>query len=570
MTTNKDKYKWQSDARLVYASKREDSPDDPNFLLTGEPGCGKTRFASGAAREMIDMHEIEKVIVVTISLVVCESWIADATEERVNITDDWKGYDEDLRPRIHHNSEFDGIVLTYQSIKGHVEDLKLYCSRYRTLVILDEPHHLNANEEIDSSWRPEAEKAFANAKYRLLITGTPWRTDGSRIPWVTYDDTGRVRADFTYTYLEALNDGVVRKVFFERQESTKCSYVMKGELFEPKTLMEIPIEQYSAALMALYDLRFGYAMTTIDSALEKLESIRRNEHPNAGMLIACRDTSEARAIYERLATRLGEREVVLATSKNDGKEEIEQFDAGTQQVIIAVFMVAEGTNIKRLRVGVYLTPRRSELSWRQLIGRTNRATDDPEERPFSSYWYIPKLQVFDEFAKKYEAEVEAFLHQQKPKPDKNDSDDPRERMRSSFPVDSNAVPGGMVGGGQEFTDAEMREINNMGRAYGIDPGRLALVLRATKWRSETALNVDDSPLAEPLRDIVKRKQKKIRRLASRLAHLRYPDDIDRFRRCRIELNNHFGISSINQHELPAEMLDEMIAYLVKELSNHES
>ena len=61
-------------------------------------------------------------------------------------------------------------------------------------------------------------EAFGDATRRLALTGTPFRSDDSPIPFVNYEPDGegllRSRADHTYGYAEALADGVVRPVVF--------------------------------------------------------------------------------------------------------------------------------------------------------------------------------------------------------------------------------------------------------------------------------------------------------------------------------------------------------------------
>ena len=82
------------------------------------------------------------------------------------------------------------------------------------LVILDEIHH--AGDSL--SWGDGVREAFTDATRRLALTGTPFRSDTSPIPFVTYeeDEEGirRSRADYTYGYGDALKDGVVRPVLF--------------------------------------------------------------------------------------------------------------------------------------------------------------------------------------------------------------------------------------------------------------------------------------------------------------------------------------------------------------------
>ncbi len=45
--------------------------------------------------------------------------------------------------------------------------------------------------------------------------------------------------------------------------------------------------------------------------------------------------------------------------------------------LVSVLMVSEGVDIPRLRVGVYATPARTELFFRQVMGRFVRRTGQP-------------------------------------------------------------------------------------------------------------------------------------------------------------------------------------------------
>ena len=69
----------------------------------------------------------------------------------------------------------------------------------RTLVIADEAHHLG--EEL--AWGEAFATAFAAARSWLLLSGTPFRSDATPIPGVSYDAEGMAGADVSYTYAEA-------------------------------------------------------------------------------------------------------------------------------------------------------------------------------------------------------------------------------------------------------------------------------------------------------------------------------------------------------------------------------
>ena len=79
-----------------------------------------------------------------------------------------------------------------------------------TLLIADEPHHMGEQ----AAWGRSTLAAFERAHFRLLLSGTPFRSDNTPIPWVAYDEDGVSRADYGYGYTDALLDGVCRPVTF--------------------------------------------------------------------------------------------------------------------------------------------------------------------------------------------------------------------------------------------------------------------------------------------------------------------------------------------------------------------
>ena len=82
------------------------------------------------------------------------------------------------------------------------------------MVILDEVHHAGH----ERAWGDGVFTAFELAAKRLSLSGTPFRSDSSKIPFVRYDATAEgdlAHADYTYGYGDALRDGgVVRPVYF--------------------------------------------------------------------------------------------------------------------------------------------------------------------------------------------------------------------------------------------------------------------------------------------------------------------------------------------------------------------
>lgn len=112
------------------------------------------------------------------------------------------------------SAEYHGVVVTYAQVASHPARHRVRTEAMKTLVIFDEIHHGGDAK----SWGDGIREAFSDATRRLALTGTPFRSDDSPIPFVNYepDGAGHLRsvADDTYGYTDALADGVVRPVVF--------------------------------------------------------------------------------------------------------------------------------------------------------------------------------------------------------------------------------------------------------------------------------------------------------------------------------------------------------------------
>src|SRR5438045_6876974 len=104
--------------------------------------------------------------------------------------------------------------MTYAGVAASPLAHRIRTERHNTLVILDEVHH--AGDAL--SWGEAVREAFEPARRRLALTGTPFRSDATPIPFVSYvpdaDGGRRSASDYVYGYGPALDDGVVRPVIF--------------------------------------------------------------------------------------------------------------------------------------------------------------------------------------------------------------------------------------------------------------------------------------------------------------------------------------------------------------------
>ena len=175
-----------------------------SFLASATPAAGKTTFGLHIAYRMLSTRFVSRVVVAGPTTHICRQWAADAARYGVDL--------EPNRPNSDgpESTDFHGVAVTYQTIAAGPETHRLAAGRRPTLLIADEPHHMGDQ----AAWGLRARRAFDGARFRLLLSGTPFRSDNSAIPWVSYDEDGLSRADYVYGYPQALVDRVCRPITF--------------------------------------------------------------------------------------------------------------------------------------------------------------------------------------------------------------------------------------------------------------------------------------------------------------------------------------------------------------------
>ncbi|MFC7405114.1 DEAD/DEAH box helicase [Georgenia alba] len=352
---------WQAEALTRY---QETQPRD--FLAVATPGAGKTTFALRIATELLASGVVRRVTVVCPTEHLKTQW-ADAAG-RVGLQLDPHFRNSQGR----HGAAFDGVAVTYAQVAANAALHRARTAAEPTLVILDEVHH--GGDAL--SWGDAVREAFEPARRRLALTGTPFRSDTAAIPFVDYvpDAYGvrRSRADYSYTYGDALRDGVVRPVIFlsysgQMRWRTKAGDEVAAELAEPMT-KDMAAQAWRTAL----DPEGEWIPAVLQAADVRLSEMRRSV-PDAGGLVIATDQAAARA-YARILHRItGEEAVVVLSDDAGASARIEEFAGGEQRWLVAVRMVSEGVDVPRLAVGVYATATSTPLFFAQAVGRFVRA-----------------------------------------------------------------------------------------------------------------------------------------------------------------------------------------------------
>jgi superfamily II DNA or RNA helicase len=351
---------WQAQASTLYF---ENEPQD--FLVCATPGAGKTRFALHLAQRLRDAQVVDRIAVIVPTDSLRMQW-ADASPLPLMPVSG---------PEDYTKRDYAGFVATYQQIAQpqHTELCRRAVSSTPTIAIIDEIHHAGDEE----SWGVGLRRALELSHRRLALTGTPWRRGNSPIPFVRYDDDGRVIVDVTYEYGQAVSDGVCRRIEFDAFDGEAkwqdCGKIIASDLSSDALNDTDRSHMLSAAL----DPGHQWMRGILAKANERLVDIR-SEVPDAGGLVIAYDRTYAAGYHSLLKSITGEWPTLVVSAEPDAQRNLERFRRGHSPWLVAVRMVSEGVDIPRLVVGVYASKIKTPLFFRQTVGRFVRIREAEE------------------------------------------------------------------------------------------------------------------------------------------------------------------------------------------------
>ncbi len=387
---------WQQAAMEDYFSR---APRD--FLAVATPGAGKTTFALSVASELLGRRVVDRIVVVAPTEHLKSQWAEAAARAGIPIDPTYSA------GKGKTSTDFVGVAVTYAGVAVNPLAMRIRTERFKTLVILDEVHH--AGDAL--SWGDGVREAFEPATRRLALTGTPFRSDVSPIPFVTYaPDPARgagVRVsvpDFTYGYAHALADHVVRPVLFmaysgQMEWRTRAGDEVSARLGEPLTK-----DLHAQALRTALDPQGAWIPSVLAAADRRLSEVRRHV-PDAGGLVIASDQTSARAYAALLAKIAGEKPTVVLSDEKLASKRIAEFAGSEARWMVAVRMVSEGVDVPRLAVGVYATTTATPLFFAQAVGRFVRARTRGE----TATVFVPSVPSLLGFASELEAQRDHVL-----------------------------------------------------------------------------------------------------------------------------------------------------------------
>ena len=355
--------------------------ESPDYLAVATPGAGKTTFALTCARWALGL-ERRRLVVVAPTSHLKHQWALAAHRLGLELDPDWT-------PQGGLARDVHGLVTTYQHIATAGTAKVLRGLAHDAFVILDEIHH--AGDE--RAWGDSVRLAFEPAHRRLCLSGTPFRSDASQIPFVQYETTAEgemALSHYTYGYADALRDGgVVRPVYFPRFDGVMEWSAPDGSVISANFHDELARDQMAQRLRTALSLDGDWLPAVVRQAHDRLMAIRTapGGQPDAGGLVIAMDQQHAHGVAALIRRNFGVPAEVVVSDDPTASSRIEKFAASDAPWLVAVRMVSEGVDIPRLRVGVYATTVSTELFFRQAVGRFVRWQADKGSQ--KAYVFLP-------------------------------------------------------------------------------------------------------------------------------------------------------------------------------------
>ncbi|MBI2693841.1 MAG: DEAD/DEAH box helicase [Mycobacterium nebraskense] len=434
---------WQRRALVKYLAGQ---PRD--FLAVATPGSGKTTFALRVAAELLSQRAVEQITVVVPTEHLKVQWAQAAARHGIALDPRFSNSD------AHTSGEYHGVMVTYAQVAAHPTLHRVRTEQRKTLVVFDEIHHGGDAK----TWGDAIREAFSDATRRLALTGTPFRSDDSPIPFVAYesgaDGVRRSQADHTYGYAEALADGVVRPVVFLAYSGEARWRDSAGEEHAARLGEPLTAEHTARAWRTALDPAGEWMPAVIAAADQRLRQ-KRAHVPDAGGMIIASDRTAARAYAALLTTLTSEAPTVVLSDDPGSSARISEFAAGTSRWLVAVRMVSEGVDVPRLSVGIYATSASTPLFFAQAIGRFVRSRRPGETASI----FLPSVPNLLQLASELEAQRNHVLGEpHRPADDPLDGDPAIRRQTEKTETDTGFTSLG--------ADAELDQVIFDGSSFG--------------------------------------------------------------------------------------------------------
>lgn len=289
-----------------------------------------------------------------------------------------------------------GVAQTYQALSHCNEQFWKLFDRYRIFVVFDEIHHCAGSDpQFSNLWgRQVLQKIKDKAQFTLLLSGTPWRSDDLPISVARYSGNKRLIVDFHYGLRQAVYDGVCRAPRIVMLDNDEVTITEESDKLKSERRFD-SIQSLLDGSPVTYPQLLNHedvVQTLLALGSAKLSELREGQ-PNAAGLIVASSIMHANLLGEALEA-IGEDYQIVTVQSPCAQKEINEFRVSNRRWIISVGMISEGTDIPRLRVCCYLSRIRTELYFRQVLGRVLRRSGCADDQAWLYMLAEPDLMEF--------------------------------------------------------------------------------------------------------------------------------------------------------------------------------
>ena len=411
---------WQQDCFDRFQQKIKEG--GTSFVFEACMGAGKSAMAAWIAQSLLNNHSVDHILV----LVPWRSIQGDVDKGMLGAFGKLMGLD--ARDRFFTYSrrqprqprpKMDATVTLYQEVcdQAAIETLRMWMADGFTFALIcDEIHHTN---EIDSSWGTYVEQIQSLAAYSVFMSGTYFRSDRQPISCVPLDSNAEPIKDFRYSYTSGVKDNVVRAVTTRDINANVLLYDKSADRKYELMLSDICTKELSEAKKQVLDPH-GECMRHMIESVHSALLQTRTKFPDAACLFVCRpgggddftregggepaEDKNVHKVAKQIEALTGETPTVVTHRDRDAVGKIACFRRGTNPYLVAINMVSEGCDIPRLRAVAFCRYTRSEMLFRQIVGRALRL-HEPEDGTAAQI-YIPAFPKLIEFAERLYSEAQ--------------------------------------------------------------------------------------------------------------------------------------------------------------------
>ncbi len=351
--------------------------DGDAFLASATPAAGKTTFGLHVAHRMLTEGRVARVAVVAPTTHICRQWALDAARYGIQLEPN-RPNSAGPEPRDRH-----GVAVTYATVAAGPEVHRRRCAERPTLLIADEPHHMGE----DATWGRDDDRG-------LQARPLPAAALGHAVSLGQLaDPVGQLRR----------RRRLARGLRLRLHAGADRRRLPPGDVPHLRRRHGVGERRARAprGLRRRAARRRGRA-----PAAHGAGPGRRLDHPRAARRRRASCAICAPAIIPRPAASSSRSTRSTPTSSPTGwrgspasgrtsctptprtpRRGSRASPPAPRRWLVSVLMVSEGVDVPRLRVGVYATTARTELFFRQVIGRFIRRTPAPKDQ--MSHVFLP-------------------------------------------------------------------------------------------------------------------------------------------------------------------------------------